>query len=335
MSPANDPAKLLQDARAGNRAAAARLISLVENSPELEVPGLAGSPLPHVVGVTGSPGAGKSSLLDRLAGELASSGHRPAVLSVDPTSPFTGGAVLGDRVRMSEETLAAGVFVRSMASRGSAGGLARAVDAAVRVLGAAGFSPVLVETVGTGQGEVAIGDLADTVVVVLVPGMGDDIQMLKMGVLEIADVYAANKADLGGADLFAEELRAALSTGASPGRARRELPDAADWPAPVVTTSARSGQGVSELAEALTLHRRHLDDDALGARLREARAARRITRALAELMTERAAAGGPGAPDLRELAAAAAAGKISVPTAARRLLDAVNGKDRTEQWNRN
>jgi GTPase len=324
MPSANDPAKLLEEARAGNRAAAARLISLVENSPELEVPGLAGSPLPHVVGVTGSPGAGKSSLLDRLAGELASSGAHPAVLGVDPTSPFTGGAVLGDRVRMSEETLAAGVFVRSMASRGSAGGLARAVGATVRVLGASGFSPVLVETVGTGQGEVAIGELADTVVVVLVPGMGDDIQMLKMGVLEIADVYAVNKADLGGADLFAEELRAALSTGASPGRAQRELPDAAAWPAPVVATSARNGQGVTELAKALSLHREHLEEESLGARLRETRTARRITRALAQLMTERAAAG-PGTPALAELAAAAAAGEISVQAAARRLLNAVNG----------
>ncbi len=320
--PGNDPAKLLAEARAGSRASVARLISLVETTPELEIPGLAGSPLPHVVGVTGSPGAGKSSLLDRLSCELAKRGSKPAVLGVDPTSPFTGGAVLGDRVRMSEETLDAGVFVRSMASRGSAGGLARAVDAAVRVLGASGYSPVLVETVGTGQGEVAIGDLADTVIVVLVPGMGDDIQMLKMGVLEIADVYAVNKSDLGGADLFAEELRAALSSGSSPGRGQRELPDAADWPAPVVATSARTNEGVDELAETLEMHHRHLDETGLGNRLRTARAARRITRALAELMIERAAGDGSESSELIELAGSAAAGEISVLRAARLLLKA-------------
>jgi len=316
----NDPAQLLTDARSGNRAAVARLISLVESSPDLEIPGLAGSALPHVVGVTGSPGAGKSSLLDRLSGELARRGSKPAVLGVDPTSPFTGGAVLGDRVRMSEETLGAGVFVRSMASRGSAGGLARAVDAAVRVLGASGYSPVLVETVGSGQGEVAVGDLADTVIVVLVPGMGDDVQMLKMGVLEIADVYAVNKSDLGGADLFAEELRAALSSGGSPGRARRELADATDWPAPVVATSARTGEGVGELAGALEAHREQLAAGGIGDRLRAARAARRITRALAELVVERAASAEAGDSQLSELAAAAAAGEISVLRAAAQIL---------------
>ncbi len=321
MPPARDPARLLEAARAGDRPALARLITIAETSPEAEIPGLAGTPLPHVIGLTGSPGAGKSSLLDRLTGELARSGNRPAVLGVDPTSPFTGGALLGDRVRMSEDTLAAGVFVRSMASRGSTGGLARAVGAAVRVLGAAGFSPVLVETVGAGQGEVAIGDLADTVIVVLVPGMGDDIQMLKMGVLEIADIYAVNKADLGSADLFADELSAALSGTSSPCRARREVPSAPAWPATVTVTSARTGAGVAELAAAVSRHREHLDAGNLRETLREARAARRITRALAELMVARAAGQGPGSSLLSELAAQAAAGQISEVEAARRLLD--------------
>lgn len=325
MAASRDPAELLSAARAGDRVALARLITLAETDPQLEIPcgeGIAA----QVVGVTGSPGVGKSSLLDRLALELARSGSRPAVLGVDPTSPFTGGAVLGDRVRMSEETLSAGVFVRSMASRGSAGGLSRAVSAAVRALSAAGHAPVLVETVGAGQGEVAVGELADTVVVVLVPGMGDDIQMLKMGVLEIADVYVVNKADVGGADLYVEELRAVLSAAAAPTRARRELASAPDWPAPVIATSARTGEGVSELAAALKSHRGHLAEEDLGDELRRARAARRIRRALAELLTERAAGSGSGTQRLSELATAAAAGEISEFAAAQILIkDALTG----------
>jgi LAO/AO transport system kinase len=320
LPPDRDPARLLDAARGGDRVALARLITALEDAPDLEVPGLV-EPLPQVVGVTGSPGAGKSSLLDRLAGELARAGARPAVLGVDPTSPFTGGAVLGDRVRMSEGTLAAGVFVRSMASRGAAGGLARAVAAAARVLGAAGYAPVLVETVGAGQGEVAVGELADTVVVVLVPGMGDDIQMLKMGVLEIADVYAVNKADLGGAELYAQELRAALSAAAAPGRARRELPSAPAWPVPAVVTSARTGRGVAELAGSLGAHRAHLDSSGAGPALRAARAARRIARIAAEVLAERAVAG-PAAARLAEVARVATAGRLSESEAARRLLAA-------------
>ena len=243
--PKPDAAKLLASARSGDRAALARLLTMVESDPDAAF--VAAGVVPkaesrkpkadaHIIGFTGSPGAGKSSLLDRLAGELARSGarpacrgearpsgRRPAVLSIDPTSPFTGGAVLGDRVRMSEETLAVGVFVRSMASRGAAGGLARSVSAAARVLALSGYSPVLIETVGAGQGEVAVAELADTVVVVLVPGMGDDVQMLKMGILEIADVYAVNKIDLGGSAAFVEHLCEAVSGPGAHGRARHEL----------------------------------------------------------------------------------------------------------------
>jgi len=188
-------------------------------------------------------------------------------------------------------------------------------------MGAAGHSLVLVETVGAGQGEVAVGELADTVVVVLVPGMGDDIQMLKMGVLEIADVYAVNKADIGGADLYAEELRAALSAASAPTRARRELPSAPDWPTPVMATSARTGDGVAELAAAITSHHEHLAREGLGQELRRVRAARRIRRTLAELLTERAAGGASGTKRLSELAAAAAAGQISEFQAAQTLIN--------------
>jgi LAO/AO transport system kinase len=313
--------ELLAAARAGDRAALARLITLAESEPELALDGLAGTGAAQVVGLTGAPGVGKSSLVDRLCAELCRSGKtRPAVLGVDPTSPFTGGAVLGDRVRISEETLAAGVFVRSMASRGSSGGLSRAVGAAARVLSACGHSPVVVETVGAGQGEVAVGELADTVVVVLVPGMGDDIQMLKMGILEIADVYAVNKADLGGAETYAEFLRDALTGSGLPCRARRELAGAADWTAPVVATSARTGLGVGELAAAIEAHRAHLAEGGRGAALRAARAARRIMRALAEKLAERAVCDGKCKAQLGRLAAAVAAGELSEWQAAEKLV---------------
>ena len=321
---ARDAQQLLAAARGGDRAALARLLTLVEADPDLPLGKRKVSDTffssAHVIGITGSPGAGKSSLIDRLAGRLAAGGARPAVLGVDPTSPFTGGAFLGDRVRMSEATLAAGVFVRSMASRGEAGGLSRAVSAAVRVLSACGHSPVLVETVGAGQGEVAVGELADTVVVVLVPGMGDEIQMLKMGILEIADVYAVNKADLGGAESYAEFLREALASSGARGRARRELPSAPDWPAPIIAASARTGQGVAELAAAVERHRRHLAEGGRGQVLRAARAARRVLRALAERLAERAVCDGKCRAQLGRLAAAVAAGELSEWQAAERLV---------------
>ena len=336
--PKPDAAKLLAAARSGDRGALARLLTLVESDPDaafLPVGGrrlaVGGGPKTdnrkpttdiQIIGFTGSPGAGKSSLLDRLAGELARSGARPAVLGIDPTSPFTGGAVLGDRVRMSGETLAAGVFVRSMASRGAAGGLARSVSAGARVLALSGYSPVLIETVGAGQGEVAVAELADTVVVVLVPGMGDDVQMLKMGILEIADVYAVNKIDLGGSAAFVEHLREAVSGPGTHGRARHELAagPVSDWVPAIVPTSARTGEGIVELVAAVQSHRRHLAEDGRGEALRAARASRRILRALAERLAAEAGCEGSCRLELGKLAAAVASGAMSEWHAAGELL---------------
>ena len=235
---------------AGDRRALARVVTLVENNaPETrrilaELHTHGGKA--HIVGMTGSPGAGKSTLVMQLARELRRRGQRIGILAVDPSSPYTGGAILGDRIRMQELAGDPHVFIRSMASRGSLGGLAAATRDVVRALDAAGFDTVIVETVGAGQAEVEIVRAAQTVVVVTVPGMGDDIQAIKAGILEIADVFVVNKADRPGADQTAAELRMLLSLDSS----RKERA----WRVPIVKTSATSGEGVPELADKLAAH---------------------------------------------------------------------------------
>lgn len=196
------------------------------------------------IGITGSPGCGKSSLVFRLVSQMRAHGYEVAVLAVDPTSPFTGGAILADRVRIQDALRASGAYMRSMASRGSMGGLSRAVASSVHILEAAGFNLVFVETVGSGQLEVDIRRVADSVVLVLVPESGDMIQGMKSGIIEIADIYVINKADREGADRMRNELRAALELNET------ELP----WKPPIQLTEATSGQGVPELADALLKH---------------------------------------------------------------------------------
>jgi LAO/AO transport system kinase len=192
----------------------------------------------RIVGITGPPGAGKSTLVDRLAAELRRQGRTVAVIAIDPSSRISGGAILGDRIRMQQHHGDPGIFIRSMATRGSTGGLARATADMARLMSAAGKDYVIIETVGVGQDEVEIAGLAQVTVVVLVPGMGDDVQALKAGIMEIADVFAINKADLPGADRVEQDVRAMLSLGAGKQAA-------------VVRTVATEGTGVGELAAAI------------------------------------------------------------------------------------
>jgi len=226
----------------------------------------------RVLGLTGPPGAGKSTLAQRLAQAYRRRGRTVGIVAVDPSSPFTGGALLGDRIRMSEVFTDPGVFIRSMATRGALGGLARATSDAVDILDAAGFEVVLIETVGVGQDEVDIVKAADTVAVVLVPGLGDDIQTIKAGILEIADVFVVNKADREGADRAAAELAAMLDF--TPER---------PWRPPIVRTVAPRGEGVEEVVEALASHGRWLAESGEGA----TRAARRAKARLLALLEER------------------------------------------------
>jgi LAO/AO transport system kinase len=230
----------------------------------------------HVVGITGPPGSGKSTLVNALIGEWRRRGRRVGVLAVDPSSPYTGGAIMGDRVRMMEHAADRDVFVRSMASRGEPGGLAATTWIAAAALDAAGYDPILIETVGAGQSEVEIARLAETTVVVEVPEMGDEVQAIKAGLLEVADVIAVNKADRPGAQQAARQLRAMMSTAG--GRVRRQPPK-------IIMTTALSGDGVPALIDEIEAHRR----DGQGVEQGRERARHQLRRALADLAGRRAA----------------------------------------------
>jgi LAO/AO transport system kinase len=268
VSPGRDVATLVARAREGDPRSVARLISLVENgSPEL--PAVAAALAPYagraqVVGLTGSPGVGKSTTTNELVRSLRRAGHRVGVLAVDPSSPFTGGAILGDRIRMQEHTTDPGVYIRSMSSRGQLGGLAAATPQAVRVLEGAGYDVILVETVGVGQAEVEIATLADTTLVLLAPGMGDAIQAVKAGILEIADVFVVNKADHPGADATYRDIQGMLSLGE---RA------AGDWRPQVVRAVAVRSEGIDDVVAAIEKHRAWLTSSGNLTARRERRAA--------------------------------------------------------------
>ncbi len=246
--------ELLRRVLAGDFRSLARLITLVENNPSAATPYLR-ELFPYTgrgfaIGITGSPGSGKSTLVDQLALHYRGEGRRVGVVAVDPTSPYSGGAILGDRIRMQSRGVDGGTFIRSMATRGHLGGLARATYDVLTLFDAAGFDVTLVETVGVGQDEVEIVRAADVTVVLMVPGMGDDVQAMKAGIMEIGDVFAINKADRDGADRVEVELRALLSIGRRPD----------GWTPPIVRTVASEGKGVAECAAAIEACRGFLRD---------------------------------------------------------------------------
>ncbi len=292
-----DPAVLFEAARTGDKAALGRLLSLVERGGEAarEVGRLTFGPsaeLHHVVGITGAPGAGKSTLTDQLIGLAAAGGARVGVLAIDPSSPFSGGAVLGDRVRMQRHTLEDAVFIRSMATRGHLGGLAAAAPEAIRVLAAAGLGMVLVETVGVGQVEIEVAGAADTTVVVVTPGWGDAIQASKAGLLEVADVFVVNKADREGAAQTARDLENMLDLN----------PVMGDWRPPVVMTNAVAGEGVEALWDQVRQHRAHLDSSGELQQRRDERLVAEMNRLLLHLLERdvRGLAGGEAYDTARE-----------------------------------
>jgi LAO/AO transport system kinase len=245
-----DVPALVESARAGSPRAVARLISLVEDGhPALREVMAALAPhsgTAHIIGITGSPGVGKSTSTNALVGAFRARGKRVGVLAVDPSSPFSGGALLGDRVRMQDHALDPEVYIRSMASRGHLGGLSWTTPQALRVLDAAGCDVILIETVGVGQSEVEIASLADTTIVLLAPGMGDGIQAAKAGILEIGDVFVVNKADREGADATVRDIRYMISLG--------DRTEPGLWRPPVLKTVAAKGEGIDEVMEALDKH---------------------------------------------------------------------------------
>jgi LAO/AO transport system kinase len=294
-----DVASLVEEVLARDRRAVARAISLVEDgSPDLDE--LSAGIFPKTgsaatVGLTGAPGVGKSTIATELVRTARERDERIAVLAVDPTSPFTGGALLGDRVRMQEHATDPDVFIRSMATRGHLGGMALAAPEAVRILDAAGYGRVLIETVGVGQSEVEVAAQADTTVVVLAPGWGDAVQMAKAGILEVADLFVVNKADREGANETIRELKQMLHLGAK-----------RDWAPPVLPTVATERGGIDELRAAIDEHREHLaSTDQLAARRRD-----RLVREVELLAAERFRA--------RAASALAADGELADDLAARR-----------------
>jgi LAO/AO transport system kinase len=309
-----DVSDLVSRARDGDPRAVARLISLVEDeSPllrEVTAALVAHAGRAQIVGITGAPGVGKSTSTSALVTQLRKAGRRVGVLAVDPSSPFSGGALLGDRVRMQDHALDREVYIRSMASRGHLGGLAWSTPQAIRVLDAAGCDVILVETVGVGQSEVEIAGLADTTLVLLAPGMGDGIQAAKAGILEIGDLYVVNKADRDGADQLRREIRSMLALADRP---------EGSWRPPIVKTIASKGEGLDELATEIDRHHAWLESSG-------ELAARRTHRARDEIeaiaLTALRARWGDvhGRSELDVLATAVASGETDPYAAAETLL---------------
>jgi len=286
---ATDDSELARRFHAGDIRALARAISLVERRDpsvrELESPPEGAKNSAEVVGFTGAPGTGKSTLVDALVALLRKQGKSVSVIATDPNSPFTGGAILGDRIRMQRHALDPKVFIRSMGARGHLGGLSLATREAIRLLGAFGFEQVILETVGVGQSELEVAAVADTTVVVLTPNLGDGVQMIKAGILEIADIFVVNKADLDGHQRVAMELRAMLSlnapraTGAGGTKA---------WKPPIIPTVAVRQEGIDELWAAVEAHRHYLDTSGRAVELAEKRLKDETAEVVSELARDQA-----------------------------------------------
>jgi LAO/AO transport system kinase len=310
----SDISGLVGTARDGDPRSVARLISMVErNAAELaDIAAAFGADAQraHVIGLTGSPGVGKSTTTNELVAAYRKQGKRVGVLAVDPSSPFTGGAILGDRVRMQDHATDPGVYIRSMSSRGHLGGLSAATAAAVRVLAGVGCDVVLVETVGVGQAEVEIASLADTTLVLLAPGMGDAIQAVKAGILEIADIFVVNKADRDGADAAARDIQGMIALGErGPG----------EWRPRVVKAVAARAEGIDDVMTAIAEHRAYLDKTGELRRRREERAAAEVEALVLGRMRARIGSL-RGGNSLAELASKVAAGVLDPYSAAEELL---------------
>lgn len=307
----SDVLDLVARARAGQARAVARLISLVEQqSPDLGEVAAQLTPHTgeaHVIGLTGSPGVGKSTATGALVSSWRRQGKRVGVLAIDPSSPFSGGALLGDRIRMQEHATDAGVFIRSMATRGYLGGLSAAAPQAIRVLDAAGCDVVIVETVGVGQSEIDIASLADTSIVILAPGMGDGIQAAKAGILEIGDVFVINKSDRDGARATRRELRSMLSM------SQRSDPD---WKPPILMTVAARNDGIDAVADAADAHLEAIRESGRLDSRRLSRARSEIEALAQRKLRQRLQAG----DDAGRLAAEVKAGRLDSYAAAESLI---------------
>jgi LAO/AO transport system kinase len=309
-----DAASLVAAARTGDQRSLARLLSLTESgSPALRQAMAVLAPSgghARVIGLTGSPGVGKSTVTAALVRAYRADGLRVGVLAVDPTSPFSGGALLGDRVRMQDHATDSAVFIRSMASRGHLGGLSVAAPQALRILDATGFEVICVETVGVGQAEVEVASLADSTLVILAPGLGDSIQAAKAGILEIADIFVVNKSDRPGAQEVVRDVRTVVAM----------APHAdGGWKPPIVSATAVTGEGITDLVEQLEKHWKWLGESGELERGRQTRAREEIS-AIAVAEIRKRIGGLPGQSRLDHLAGLVAAGKLDPFTAADELI---------------